>query len=65
MELIDAEALTDFLQATKDNFYSQALNCTDPQVSVKLYAMVHAVDLIMEKVFEGPFDVDSEGETIQ
>ncbi len=59
MELIDAEALTDFLQNTKDAFLQQALNITDPVVSIKVYAMANAVDMIMDKVLEGPFDIET------
>lgn len=65
MELIDAEALMDFLQNTKESLNAQAINITDPVVSIKVYAMASAVDLIMDKICEGPFDLDSEGQTIQ
>ena len=64
MELIDADELLEFLHTLKDSHFANAVNINDPVVSIKLYAMAHSVDLIIEKVLEGTFDIDSEGETI-
>lgn len=59
MELIDGDALMDFLQTTKETFSHQALNIPDPIISVKVYAMADAVDKIMDQILEGTFDIDT------
>lgn len=59
MELIDGDALMDFLQNTKEAFSQQALNINDPIVSLKVYAMADAVDKVMDQILEGTFDIDT------
>lgn len=59
MELIDADELLEFLHTLKDNFFKNAVNINDPVVSIKLYAMAHGTDMIIEKVLEGNFDIDT------